>query len=252
MLHGFPSSFLEFEHVIQPLAFPPNSSLPAFHVVTPNLPGFAFSPAPIADGLGSREVGIAFNNLMLLLGYNKYAIYVTDLGALVGRWMCYDAAEEIVSRFTSFYFVAPNADDLERYAKNETDAVETDFLNRLNAFQAEDAGYIEIQSTKPLALAYAMSDSFMGWAAWQWNYRYHASGAFTWTPNDLLTQAIILYFQGVYGTFQAYRTFWAEGAVNDTAYPSSNVPTGLMHLQSGAWGRDDVIQYAVSIHVDSC
>lgn len=51
MLHGFPSSFLEFEDVIKPLAFPPNSSLSAFHVVTPNLPGFAFSPGPTANGL---------------------------------------------------------------------------------------------------------------------------------------------------------------------------------------------------------
>jgi pimeloyl-ACP methyl ester carboxylesterase len=50
MVHGFPSSFLEFEDVIQPLAKPPNDSLPAFHVVTPDLPGFAFSPQPKANG----------------------------------------------------------------------------------------------------------------------------------------------------------------------------------------------------------
>lgn len=196
MVHGFPSSFLEFEYVIHDLAFPPNSSLPAFHVVTPGLPGFAFSPRPASNGLGSRETGIAFNNLMLQLGYKKYAIYVTDLGASIGRWMCFDAAEEVVSRFTSFYFVEPQGNDLERYAKNETNAGETDFLNRYNSFSAEDAGYIQIQSTKPLALAEAMTDSFIGWAAWQWNYRYHASGAFDWSYDDLLTQAFVLYIQG--------------------------------------------------------
>jgi hypothetical protein len=147
-------------------------------------------------GLGSRETGIAFNNLMLQLGYKKYAIYVTDLGASVGRWMCYDAAEEIVSRFTSFYFVIPNENDLVRYGANETNAEETDFINRFNAFNAEDAGYIEIQGTKPLVLAEAMTDSFIGWAAWQWNYRYHASGAYEWSHDDLLTQAMVLYIQG--------------------------------------------------------
>ena len=150
--------------------------------------------------------------------------------------MCYDAAEEIVSRFTSFYFVLLNTDDLQRYADNQTNAVETDFLNRFNSFNAEDAGYNDIQTTEPLTLAYAMSDSFTGWAASQWNYCHHASGPFTWTSDDLLTQAMILYIQSVYGTFQAYIEWWArgEGGLNDTAYPSSSIPTGLMHLQSGA------------------
>src|SRR5262245_17144263 len=39
--HGFPSSVAEFLHLIEPLVNP--SSGPAFHVIAPSLPGYAFS-----------------------------------------------------------------------------------------------------------------------------------------------------------------------------------------------------------------
>ena len=246
MLHGWPSSFLEFEDVIDSLVSPPNSSLPAFHVITPNIPGFGFSPAPTADGFGSREAGIAFNNLMLQLGYDKYTFYSTDLGSSVARWMLYDAAENIVSRWTSFYFVSPNANDLARYAANETTPEENTFFTQLNYFTANDEGYIAIQTTKPLSLAYALTDSPLGFLAWTWEYRYHAGGAYDFSVDDLITQMMLLYIQGTYGNLHAYKTWWAEGALNDTLYPSSDIPVGLTHWQSGALGRDDAIQYAVS------
>ena len=91
-----------------------------------------------------------------------------------------------------------------------------------------------------------MTDSFIGWLAWFREYRYHASGAYEYTFEQIIDQAIVLFFQGTYGTFNAYKTWWAEGALNDTAYPSSDIPTGVMHFQSGALGRDDAIQYAIS------
>ena len=247
MLHGFPSSFLEFIDVIKPLAHPPNDSLPAFHVVTPSLPGFGFSPAPTADHFGSREAGIAFDNLMHQLGYDRYAIYVTDLGTAVGNWMVFDAADSIFSRITSFYIVNPTAEDQARYAANETTPEETFFIEQLNDFIAEDYGYISIQTTKPLSLAEGLTDSPVGFIAWTWNYRYHASGAFGYTLEDLITQAYLLYIQGTYSPFHAYKTWWEEGALNSSLYPTSDLPTGVLHFQSGDPGRDDTIQYAVSV-----
>lgn len=56
-LHGWPGSFLEVGKIIDELTNPPNSSVPAFHVVAPSLPGFGFSPAPRYPGLGTREAG---------------------------------------------------------------------------------------------------------------------------------------------------------------------------------------------------
>lgn len=56
-IHGWPGSFLEVGKIIDELVTPSNSSLPAFHVVAPSLPGFGFSPAPMHAGLGLREAG---------------------------------------------------------------------------------------------------------------------------------------------------------------------------------------------------
>ena len=185
------------------------------------------------------------------LGCTKYAVYCTDLGSSVGRWLLYDAASSVLSRFTSFYFVSPTKNDLARYAANKTTPEENIFFEQLNYLNANDAGYIAIQTTKPLALALAlaeaMTDSFIGWLSWFWEYRYHASGAYEYTFEQLIDQAIVPFFQGTYGAFHAYKTWWAEGGLTDMAYPSSDIPTGMMHFQSGALGRDDAIQYAVSL-----
>src|SRR5262245_3642100 len=46
--HGFPSSVAEFLHLIEPLVNP--SSGPAFHVIAPSLPGYAFSTPLLSTG----------------------------------------------------------------------------------------------------------------------------------------------------------------------------------------------------------
>src|SRR6478735_8409004 len=51
-VHGWPGSFLEVGNIIGNLTNPPNSSVPAFHVVAPSIPGFGFSPAPTQPGFG--------------------------------------------------------------------------------------------------------------------------------------------------------------------------------------------------------
>jgi pimeloyl-ACP methyl ester carboxylesterase len=240
MLHGFPSSYLEFSRVIHSLTSPPNASLPAFHIVTPNLPGFAFSPAPINDGFGAHETAIAFNNLMHQFNYTRYAVYSTDLGSIVARWLLHEGRESVISLLTSFYPVTPTEQDIAKYAAGNSTPEENEFFRRYNYFVANDSAYISIQTTKPLVLAEAMSDSFIGWMAWFWEYRYHGSGDFLYTFEELITQAIVLFFQGTYGMFSFYkRAFFQRD------YPNSNIPVGIMHFQSGGLGRDDAYQYVV-------
>lgn len=82
-IHGWPGSFLEVENIIDTLTDPPNSSVPAFHVVAPSIPGFGFSPAPTRAGYGLTQAGRSFHALMLQLGYEKYVIQGGDIGAFV-------------------------------------------------------------------------------------------------------------------------------------------------------------------------
>ena len=86
-IHGWPSSFHEVVHIINELTDPSDSSLPAFHVVAPDLPGFGFSPAPLHPGFGLREVGRAINNLMKQLEYCQYVGQGGDFGSHTLRCM---------------------------------------------------------------------------------------------------------------------------------------------------------------------
>jgi pimeloyl-ACP methyl ester carboxylesterase len=89
--------FVEVENIIDLLTNPPNDTLSAFHVVAPDIPGFGFSPAPEHPGLGLREAGQGFNNLMSQLGYSKYIIGGGDFGALTLRHMATDFPDSMVS-----------------------------------------------------------------------------------------------------------------------------------------------------------
>lgn len=246
MLHGWPSSFLEWDSVVDGLASPPNASLPSFNVVAVDLPGFGFSPAPTVPGFGSREMGQAFDNLMKQLGYDKYAIYTTDLGSFVARWMTVDAADSVVSRLTDFYFIAPNATDLQRYAANETTPEENTFMSQYISFNTDDFGYYAEQSTRPLALTESLTDSPVGFLAWMWQLRHVVSGEYDYTASELITDALMLFIPGVYGNVRSYKEFQRGGGLNDTAYPSSDIPVGVTRWPSGPLEINDPFAYAVS------
>jgi pimeloyl-ACP methyl ester carboxylesterase len=114
-IHSSPGSFIEVENIIDVLTNPPNNTLPAFHVAAPDIPGFSFSPAPEHPGLGLREAGQSFKNLMSQLGYDKYVIRGGDVGALTLRHMATDFPDSVVSVLSNFYLVFPNATDVVRW-----------------------------------------------------------------------------------------------------------------------------------------
>lgn len=86
LLHGWPSSHLEWEKVIKPLVSSSNTTAQRFHVVAPDLPGFGFSPAPEYSSLGPKQMGLVYDSLMHTLGYTKYGVVSTDTGWYT--WEC--------------------------------------------------------------------------------------------------------------------------------------------------------------------
>ena len=59
LAHGYPSSFVEFTRMIDPLVDPEahgGRAEDAFHVVIPSLPGFGFSAPPV-PGWGIQRIG---------------------------------------------------------------------------------------------------------------------------------------------------------------------------------------------------
>ncbi|KAI9654591.1 MAG: hypothetical protein M1831_005352 [Alyxoria varia] len=232
-LHGWPSSFLEWSKLVEPLTNPPNKSLPAFDVVAVDLPGFGFSPAPEVSGLGSRVAGQAFNDLMHQLGYPKYAIYTTDLGQPVGRWMVHDAANSVISHVSDFYVVNPSPDDLARRAAGQTTEEENLVIDELNEFEQYGSAYYQAHATRPLQLAIGMNDSPVGFVGWIWQLIHLVADGYPYTAEELITEGMMLFIGGVYGNVRAYKE-WTRNAggnaLNDTAYPSSNVPTAILQF----------------------
>ena len=77
LLHGWPSSFVEFLGAIGPL------TKAGFDLVIPSLPGFGFSAKPATTGWGVDRIAGAWAQLMARLGYSRYAAQGGDWGSAV-------------------------------------------------------------------------------------------------------------------------------------------------------------------------
>ena len=205
-IHGWPGSFREVDHILDGLVDPGNASLPAFHVVAPSIPGFGFSPAPTKPGLGSREAGSAFNELMHQLGYPRYVIQGGDLGGITLRYMAGNYPSSVLSVLSNFWFIPPNATDRQRYNEHLTTPDETFVIEGLDQANDLGSGYRLEQLTMPLQLAVAQTDSPLGFAMWIYDFmRAAVEPSYVWTPEEIITWAMMYYIQGPYGGFRFYK-----------------------------------------------
>jgi epoxide hydrolase len=84
LTHGWPNSFVEYLDLVGPLTDPrAHGAAPAeaFHVVIPDLPGFAFSGPTRERGWHRYRVAAAWAELMRRLGYDRYGAHGNDAGA---------------------------------------------------------------------------------------------------------------------------------------------------------------------------
>jgi pimeloyl-ACP methyl ester carboxylesterase len=72
----------------------------AFHVVAPDLPGYGFSAASSEPGFGRAKYAAACVALMHELSYERFAIYSTDLGLVVGLTMVEKQPELFMNHIT--------------------------------------------------------------------------------------------------------------------------------------------------------
>lgn len=156
--HGWPGSVLEFDALYERLAEPEDPGAPAFHVVAPSLPGYAWSDKP-TDPIGPRRVAGHYAALMATLGYHRFLYQGGDWGCVVGGWMGLDVPDRLLGLHLNGYGLR-SAD--MRPATDEERA----WMAGARRIRAAETGYLALQSTKPQSLGFAMMDSPMGVAAW--------------------------------------------------------------------------------------
>ncbi|KAK6837576.1 hypothetical protein RU639_001409 [Aspergillus parasiticus] len=224
LLHGWSSTHLEWDKIIDPLA-------QFFHLITPDLPGYGFSPAPTESGMDARTMGAAYDVLMKELGYGTYGVVGTDIGYFVSSWMMSDVPDSIIGHFLDFMLLPPTQDDIDRYSGNQTTPEENAYLGSFTAFESDHFAYSAVQAQKPLALSLSMGDSPVGFAGWLWDLKYAGSDGYQYTMDELITEAFTLWVQAPYGAMRSYlETLSPQSGGVD--FPSYKVPTGLVQ-----WGN---------------
>jgi epoxide hydrolase len=160
LIHGWPGSISEFFALIEPLTHPKDSSTPAFDVVVPSLPGFGFSGPTTSRGWDPQRMAKAFIVLMDRLGYSSYGIQGGDWGSMIAQEMARQAPTRVIGLHLNLIFVPPPSPD----AMKELTAEE-----RRRYSQWWDEGrstFFNLQSSEPQTVAYALTDSPVGWMAW--------------------------------------------------------------------------------------
>jgi microsomal epoxide hydrolase len=162
LIHGWPGSVLEFLALIEPLTHPKESNSPAFHVIIPSLPGFGFSGPTTTRGWGPQRMAKALIVLMDRLGYSKYGIQGGDWGSEIARDMAYQAPAHVIGlHLNLLYAEPPNPEAIAQMSDSER--------RRFTYFDREESSFYRIQAAEPQTLAYALTDSPVGWLAWMIN-----------------------------------------------------------------------------------
>jgi pimeloyl-ACP methyl ester carboxylesterase len=159
LIHGWPGSIVEFLALIEPLTDPKDKNSPAFDVVVPSLPGFGFSGPTTTRGWGPQRMAKALVVLMDRLGYSKYGIQGGDWGSLIARDMAYQAPAHVIGLHLNLITAGPpNPEAVAQMSDAER--------KRFSFFNRPESSFFFLQAAEPQTLAYALTDSPVGWLAW--------------------------------------------------------------------------------------
>ncbi|WP_429911189.1 epoxide hydrolase family protein [Glycocaulis sp.] len=165
LLHGWPGTFAEFLDISDMLSNPRqhgNTAGPVFDLVIPSLPGFGFSTPLSGPGWDAAKIGVAMDALMRELGYQRYGVHGSDVGALVAREMGVAAPHGLAGIHLQQIFAFPDGTQGEM---DNLTPFEIEGFTILDRFQ-KYAAYNDVQSKRPLTLAYGLTDSPTGLLAW--------------------------------------------------------------------------------------
>jgi pimeloyl-ACP methyl ester carboxylesterase len=228
LMHGWPGSVFEFVDLIPRLTDPARfggDPRDAFTVIAPSLPGYGLSFKPGQKRFILQDIAACLHDLMTkVLGHQRFAAQGGDWGAGVASVMGQHYQSSLLGIHLNLLYVPR-----EKVA-TASDA-DAHFNERITYFLKEEAGYQQIQGTKPQTLAFGLTDSPAGLAAWIIEkFR-------TWSDNDgvpdsaisrdrMLANISLYWFTAAIGS-----SFWPYYGRLHTGLPISpdhpvTVPTG--------------------------
>jgi pimeloyl-ACP methyl ester carboxylesterase len=229
LLHGWPGSVFEFLELIPRLADPARfggDPADAFTVVAPSLPGYGLSFRPGQPRFGAEAIADCVAELMSVLGYRRFAVQGGDWGASVASRLGYAQPDKLIGIHLNMLAV-------RRDPKMVADPTpeERKFLDELAVFLKEETGYQWIQGTRPQTLAFGLTDSPAGLAAWiVEKFRAWSDCAgdveSVFTKDQLLANISFYWFTGAIGSsfFPYYARMHGPWPVPEGA--TVDVPTG--------------------------
>jgi microsomal epoxide hydrolase len=229
LTHGWPDTFARFQKIIPLLTDPVRHGgdpTDSFDVIVPSMPGFGFSGRPRRAGVNSFRVAGLWAKLMTEeLGYRRFAAAGGDIGSGVTRYLAAAHPELVVG----IHLTDVGIRDLMASA-GRTDLSEKELRYRSTAaeWSAREGAYSSIQSTKPQTLAYGLSDSPAGLAAWivekfrAWSDCGGDLGR-RFSEDELLTNITIYWVTGTIGS--STRMYYE----NSHSWP----PTGRIEVPTG-------------------
>ena len=153
--HGWPGSVFEFHKLIPLLT-------EHFTVVAPSLPGYALSFKPGQQRFGVGDIADLYAELMTdVLGYGRFGVQGGDWGGFIASVMGLRHPKRVAGIHLNLLAVRRDPKMIESPTPEEKV-----FLEQLALFLKEETGYQWIQGTRPQTLAFGLSDSPAGLAAW--------------------------------------------------------------------------------------
>lgn len=219
--HGWPGSVHEFHKILPMLTDPVQfggKADDAFTVIAPSLLGYAFSYTPNQRFAVEKIVDVFAQLMTDVLGYKRFAAQGGDWGTFITSRLGYAYPDRLVGIHVNLLALRP---DTTRPTNPTPD--EQRYFEELAHWVKEETGYQAIQGTKPQTLAYGLTDSPVGLAAWI------VEKFQTWSDNrgdldaylgkdDILTNIMFYWITGGIGS-----SFWPYYARYHGAWP---VPDG--------------------------
>ena len=195
--HGWPGSVFEFHELIPLLT-------PHFHVVAPSLPGYGLSFAPGQRRFGVEDIAACFAELMGLLGYERFGAQGGDWGGFISTVLGHRYRSRMIGIHLNLLAV-------RRDPKMVADPTpeEKVFLRELAHWLKEDTGYQAIQGTRPQTLAFGLTDSPAGLAAWIAE-KFHAWSDCAGTIENAIARDVLLANISLY---------WFTAAIGSSFWP---------------------------------